>query len=424
MKIPDKYKETGVYHTILTEKYKYQPKSGGKRKKKEERTRYRAVFALLKPNGEWDVRQYTKGGTKREAQNWIDERLREHENKGTKPIIHRKLLFSAFAETYKQALKMRDLATADEELKKVDLMIEFFGNDKLSEIDYERIIAFKQYLFDTPSKRAKKVFDKEKKEYKTVFIETKRQAATVHRYMARLRDLLKQAVTAQKIKSVPHFDKVIAPRLETVRKATITTAEFLRLLRECDTVASNHDRKHLKLPLIASHELGCRIGELQEVTRGDILVIDHKRNSGIVRMPIGKTRPRKYKEVPITKFLYNAIIENRILDKADDEPAFYTYKTYRRAWATLKRLAGIDPLFRWHDLRAVNTTNRKHGGQVGSEVQSQVGHAQGSKMTERHYYRPHFEQLMDSIKPYDDYMEKLLQQENILIIRDNENSKS
>jgi hypothetical protein len=64
---------------------------------------------------------------------------------------------------------------------------------------------------------------------------------------------------------------------------------------------------------------------------------------------------------------------------------------------------------------AVNTTNRTHGGQSQMEVQSQVGHTQGSKMPNRHYYRPHFEQLMDSIKPYDDYMEKLLQQENALI---------
>lgn len=153
---------------------------------------------------------------------------------------------------------------------------------------------------------------------------------------------------------------------------------------------------------------GCRIGELQAITRADILFIDHERESGIVRMPIEKTRPRKYKEVPITRFLYRAIIEHEVLEKEPSEPAFYTYKTYRRSWATLKRLAQIDLSFRWHDLRAVNTTNRKHGGQEEAALQSQVGHAQGSKMTDRHYYRPHFEQLIDSIKSYDDYMERQL----------------
>lgn len=408
MKIPEKYKEHGVYHNVLTEKYKYKSDVGDKRKKKTEPTRYRAVFALLKPNGKWDTQYYTKGKTKREAQNWIDERIREHENKGTKPMVNRKLSFAAFAETYKQTLKMRELATVDEELKKIDIMIDFFSADKLSDIDYDRITEFKAYLYNTPHIRTKQVYDKGKKEWTTIEIKTSRKHATVHRYLARLRDLLKQAAKAQKIKSVPLFDGVIVPRFEEVRKATITTEEFLRLLKECDTTVSNHARSHLKLPLIASYELGCRIGELQEIRVKDILHIDHKKQSGIVRIPIEKTRPRKYKEVPITRWLYDTIMEYGIMDKGADEPAFYTYKTYRRAWATLKRLAGVDPSFRWHDFRAVNTTNRTHGGQDKADVQSQVGHAQGSKMTDRHYYRPHFEQLMDSVESYNDYIQQQL----------------
>ena len=254
MKIPEKYKENGIYHVVLTEKYSYQSKADNKRRKKEVRIRYRSVFALLKPNDEWDISQYTKGKTKREAQNWIDERIREHENKGTKPMINRKLSFAAFAETYKQNLKLRDLATADEEIKKIDVMTDFFSEDKISDIDYDRIIEFKVYLSNNPSIRTKQVYDKEKKEWKTVEIKTLRKPATVHRYMARFRDLLKQVAKAQKIKSVPHFDGVIIPRYEEVRKATITTEEFLRLIKECDTTVSNHTRSHLKLPLIASHE--------------------------------------------------------------------------------------------------------------------------------------------------------------------------
>lgn len=406
MKIPEKYREQGIYHTVLTDKYKYQP--NGKRKAVE-RTRYRAVFALLKPNGEWDVQQFTKGKGKREAQNWIDERIREHENIGTKPMVNRKLSFAAFAETYKQNLKMRELATEDEELKKIDVMIDFFRNDRLADVDYDRSTEFRMYLYETPSVRTKKVFDKAKKEWSVIEIKKNRKHATVHRYMRRLGNLLKQAAIAGKIKNVPHFDGMILPRFEEVRTATITTEEFLRLIQECDTVVSNHDRSHLKLPLIASHELGCRIGELQAVTVKDIVFIDHEKKRGVVQMPIGKTRPRKYKEVPITRFLYDAMMEHGVLDKDDDSPAFYTYKTYRRAWATLKRLAGIDPSFRWHDLRAVNTTNRKHGGQDESESHSQVGHAPNSKMPQKHYYRPHFEQLMDSIEPYDDYMERQFQ---------------
>jgi uncharacterized protein YdcH (DUF465 family) len=36
-------------------------------------------------------------------------------------------------------------------------------------------------------------------------------------------------------------------------------------------------------------------------------------------------------------------------------------------------------------------------------------------MTERHYYRPHFEQLMDSIESYDDYIERQLNKAEVAI---------
>jgi integrase len=408
MKIPKKYEETGIFHSIQPEKYKYQPRTTDRRRKPIEKWRHRAVFALLKDDGTWDIMRNAKPESRREAQDWIDERIRQHHDEGTKPMVNRKVLFSTFAEIYKLKLKKRDLATIDEELKKIDIMIGFFKDDAIRDVDYDRIGQFDQYLFDTPHVRTKKVFDKERNEWMVVEIKTYRQNATVHRYMARLRDLLKQAAKAGKIKSVPVFDDVIVPRLEKVRTSTITTDEFLRLLKECHTVASGHDRAHLKLPLIASHELGCRVGELQAVTRADVLYIDHERRSGIIKMPIEKTRPRKYKEVPITSWLYEVIMENKILEKGENEMAFFEHKHYRRSWGTLRKLAGIDSSFKWHDLRAVNTTNRRFSNQAETDLQKQVGHAEGSRMTDKHYYRPHFEQLMDSIKTYDEYMQPQL----------------
>jgi hypothetical protein len=406
MIIADKHKEAGIFHSVAPERYTYQPKTtDGRRKKIVEEWRYRAVFALLKPDGTWDIRQNAKFTKPKEAQKWIDQRIREHENEGTSPIINRKELFSTFAEAYKLKLKKRDLATYDEEVRKIDLMIHFFKNDTIRDIKYERIGELERHLYDTPYVRTKRIFDKESKQWTETRIETYRKHATVHRYMSRLQDLLKQAAKAGRIKSVPVFDELIVPRFETPRTSTITTEQFFRLLKECDTVVAGHDRAHLKLPLIASHELGCRVGELQAVTRADILHIDHQRKSGVIRMPIEKTRPRKYKEVPITKWLYEVIMENNLLEQPEGEMLFFTYKYYRRAWATLRRLAGIDSSFKWHDLRAVNTTNRKFAKQPKDEAYAQVGHAKRSKMPETVYYRPHFDQLMDSIKPYDEYMQ-------------------
>jgi hypothetical protein len=77
----------------------------------------------------------------------------------------------------------------------------------------------------------------------------------------------------------------------------------------------------------------------------------------------------------------------------------------------------VDPTFKWHDLRAVNTTNRRHSNQNETDLQKQVGHAKGSRMTDKHYYRPHFEQIMESIEGYNDYIsrekEKVFASQNV-----------
>lgn len=326
---------------------------------------------------------------------------REHNDKAH-AFEHRDLTFAEYAESYKASklafiidgkVTKLHLRSGKTECSKVDMMIAFFGSHrKLAAIRRIQAKAFKTHLQGLTSDHTKRPLE----------------PRTVNSYLERLRALLTEAMADDLIASVPDITSLIDKHLEVTRDVTITTPQFFRLLKECDTPIKHggrfRDRKHLRLPLIASHETGCRIGELKDVTRADILHIDHERKSGILRAPIEKSRPRKYKKVPITSWLYDEIMDNGILDLPADAAAFVKFGEYKTAWKKLKELSEIDAGLHWHDLRAVNATNRKYSGQAFDDLQEQVGHTKGSNVTEKHYIRPQDHQLMDSIQGYNDYM--------------------
>jgi len=412
MKIADRYKAKGIYSDIFVEA------SRTNRRGNKVPYKWRAVFAFLTPRGDWDVS--AKKSTDREELNeWLDDQKHRLRTEGSKLMAHRKGSFAEFAEDYKYNLKMRDLATFDEECQKVDLMMQYFKDVRLQDVDYDAITGLKHYLLTTP--QVTKFYRTDRKtgeKYVSKVREIKRTKTTVNRYLSRLKDLLGEAENSKKISAVPSFKRLIEGSAEKARTQSIAPNELIALLQTCEERISGHDAKGLVLPLIAGYETGARVGELKvvkrrgkvnaagEVIEPGILYVDHDRKSGVIAMPIEKTRPTKHKKVPIPRRLYDAMTAAGVWEMDDDELVFPISSNYRHTLKTRLERAGLDTNFHFHALRAVNNTNRRFANQSRDDLQAQVGHAKGSRMSETHYFRPDYIQLMNSIESYDKYVKE------------------
>jgi integrase len=356
--------------TIEKEPYRYTSKKTGKPKVEE---RFRVNFPYLKSDGTLDeIRESYRTPT--EAKERLNELRREHVKKGDR-LEHRNLLFRDYAKNYKNT-KLRKLRTFEGESKKVDLMIEHFGDIKLDKLRREEIKNFKVYLETTTSKRTRKVVDKKTKEVKIEDASKPRSPRTVNTYLQRLRAILNEAVEDEKILTAPSFKGLIDSDLEEHRDKTVTYAEFERLLAACDVVRSNHDRKHLKIVLLGLWELGCRTEELQK-----ILVKDINLNAQICAVWDGKRKKPRQRICYISERLRDALLKMGVMDMPEEARVFGEEKYYARSFNTAKKIAGIDGDFRLNDIRHCHITNKMEAGMDLVAVQKGVGHSAKSAMT-------------------------------------------
>jgi integrase len=397
--IGKRYQKDGIYHNVITEA------RIGKKKS------YRAVFALW-DGKRWHINQRTAGlVTQKDGKDWIAERLREHERKGTKVMLAGKVGFEAFVDSYKAYLNMKSLQTYEQECQKLRTMIEFFGNELLEDIDYLRVMDFKAWLLAKPyarQKRTGKMIE---------IVEHERKDSSAHRYLSRLRHLLKFARKAGKIRSVPEFDDAIVAGNESPKEVSMSHQDFLRLLDACEIVpkGATQNRRRWRLVLIAAYTLGCRAGELWDTRRSDITSLDLKNRVGVItirknKMIRGKSKTTT-KRVAITQWLYDEMEAAGAFDKADDQRLFMWTKEYRGPVVndknSLYKLAGIDPEATFHTLRAASATNRDAAGQDFEALQAELGHAKGSTITRKHYIRPDDRQVIDASAVYNEYLERL-----------------
>jgi integrase len=397
--IGKKYQRDGIYHNVITESKKGKKKS------------YRAVFALW-DGKHWHITQRTAGlVTQKDGKDWIDERIREHEQKGTKLMLAGKIGFATFVESYRAYLRMKGLKTYEQECQKLETMIDFFGNDPLEDIDYLRVMDFKAWMLAKP-------YTRQRRTGKTIeTVEHERKDASAHRYLSRLRHLLKFAAKAGKVRAVPAFDDAIVVGNENPKDVSMSHQDFMRLLEACEVVpkGATENRRKWRLVLIAAYTLGCRVGELWDIRRGDITSLDAKNRSGVITIRKNKTIRGKTKtttkKVAITRWLYDEMEIVQAFDKPEDERLFMWTKEYRGPVVndkySLYKLAGIDPEATFHTLRAANATNRDAAGQDFDALQDELGHAKGSAITRKHYIRPDDRQVIDASSVYNEYLERL-----------------
>lgn len=393
--IGKKHQAAGIYTNVFKE---------GKNGKKKT---YRAVFALW-DGKDWNIQSKREGlVTKADGWTWIDEKQAEHKRTGT-AVMLAKGSFAEFAEKhYKPYLKTKGLKTFDEECRKLDTMTEFFGDEPVKNIDYLRLMEFRDWLMAKPYTRQKRAG----KTVETVSFD--RTDASAHRYGSRLRHLLKFAIKAKQLHALPAFDDFIIADNESPKTVNITHEEFMRMLAACETIpkGGRENRHRWRLVLIAAYTLGCRVGELWEIRRSDITSLDHEKRVGVIEIAKNKIARGKAKtttkKVAITQWLYDEMEAVGAFDKASDERLFMWTKEYRRVIKSLKKLAGVNEEATFHTLRAASATNRDAAGQDFDSLQSELGHAKGSNITRKHYIRPQDKQIIDNAAGYNDYLERL-----------------
>lgn len=365
--------------------------------------RFKAIFEYEKSDGKAE-RITKRFRTQSEAKDHLQKLEREHAIKGSR-IEHRSLLFRDYAETYKQT-NLKKLKSFKGESAKVDLMIEFFGVIKLDKLRRTEIKNFKAYLETTKYLRTRKTWNKSADGFYIEDVSKVRSPRTVNTYLERLRAVLNEAETDEKILAAPSFKGLIDSHLEVSRDKTITFTDFERLLAACDVERSNHNRKHLKLVLIGLWELGCRKEELQK-----ILIKDIDLDSRIVMVWEAKRKNPKQRACYISNRLLNAILENGIMTKSENERAFGEEKYYARSFTTAKKIAGIDEDFRLNDIRHCHITNKIQSGMDLVAVQKGVGHSAKSAMTLDVYTNLQPEYIREAHQKVEDYslrqMEKL-----------------
>lgn len=403
--IGKKHQSVGIYTKVFTEAKKGRKKT------------YRAIFALW-TGKDWSVESKRAGIiTEADGWAWIEEKQEEHKRKGT-AVMLAKDGFAEFAENhYKKYLKTKNLKSYDQECQKLETMIEFFGNEPVKNIDYLRVMDFKAWILAKPYTRQKRLGNT----IKTV--EYERTDTSAHRCLSRLRHLLKFAIKAKQLHALPAFDDAIVGSNENPKDVCMSHQDFLRVLAACEVIpkGATQNRRKWRLVLIAAYTLGCRVGELWDIVRGDITSLDAKKRIGVITIRKNKIIRGKSKtttkKVAITQWLYDEMEAAGAFYKADEERLFMWTKEYRGPVVndkqSLYKLAGVDPEATFHTLRAASATNRDAAGQDFDALQDELGHAKGSPITRKHYIRPADRHIMDASSTYNEYMERLRLESNL-----------
>ncbi|MBX3282580.1 MAG: site-specific integrase [Acidobacteria bacterium] len=371
---------------------------------------YRGIFAIYdERSGRWHSK--TQGGftAKRDAKSWAEERYADLTEKGktaTIASVKGRTNFAAFIEKhYRDYLENdRQLKGAKQEFQKLDVLVEFFGNDRIEDIDLLRVKEFKKWLLARPYTR---------KDGGQEFFLSK---TTSHRYLARLKHLLRYAADTLGTR-VPPFRDLIKKSDEKPKGIKFTFDEFQRMLVACDRLFPRkpENRRRWRLVLVAAYTLGCRVDELYHITRAHIKYIDEENRVGLIELTMPDSRNKIHtKKMPITTWLFEEMEAAGIFHRAAHERLFMWTKAYRKPFDAIKEEAKVNPQGTFHTLRATSATDKAASGQEIETIQQEVGHRKGSVVTSRHYI--HFEdrQILEAASSFNKRLEGLRRHDRVL----------
>lgn len=372
---------------------------------------YRGIFAVYDDKStKWHVSSQTGFTTKRDAKSWAEEKYAELKEKGSAATIASvkgRTNFTGFVDKhYREYLESdRQIKGIKQELQKLDVLIEFFGMDRIEDIDLLRLKEFKKWLLKRPYVR---------KEGGNEFYLS---STTTHRYLARLKHLLRYASDTLGTR-VPPFRDLIKKSDEKPRGVKFTFDEFQRMLLACDRLFPRkpENRKRWRLVLIAAYTLGCRVDELFHIRGADIKFIDEVKRVGLIELNMPDSRNKIHtKKMPITTWLFDEMATAGLFDKSAGERLFMWTKAYRQPFEAIKDEAKVNPKGTFHTLRATSATDKAASGQDLETIQQEVGHRKGSGVTARHYI--HFEdrQIIEAASLFNERLERTRKLDYVLV---------
>jgi len=312
------------------------------------------------------------GPNKKDAQEKLGEKLkeiREGRYRGSDPPPPPdKVRFTGLIDQYEQFLKTKKSYKARKHyLTKIRT---FFGDKLLEEITALDVARFQAELKAKPTR------------YKRA-----RGTADVNRHMADLRAMLNKAVDWEIIPRNP-ADKVEDFPEPAGRNSYLTTDQAKALLKACHS--------HLKPIVLCAIETGMRKSEVLGLRWREI-------RDGQIYLSGERTKNGKPREVPISGPLLAELEKIRKENSAEkvvsaDDVVFKIKKVRKAlvhgkvrvivgpmksvasAWTEAKKRAGIDPSFRFHDLRHTTASWLKMAGVDDYTVMEILGHSDHTMM--------------------------------------------
>lgn len=268
-----------------------------------------------------------KAQTENEAKGLLKKLLHQVDGEGEKFFDAEKITFNDLADYYekhfcqpaeysdgRKASGLRDVSRAKGVLKHFR---KFFGHKKIRSITYGDLLSYKR-LRMTGESHLKKT----------------RSISTMNRELGILRRIFNIGLAQDWLLKNPFKsgDPLIQPSADRIREKILTLEEEVRLLEVC----SEPCRVHIRLIVIALLDTGARSGEMIKLNWQSI---DFENRLILIRSETTKTL--KSRRVAMTDRLYNELLQLWNNSEKDLLASVFKMKTFRKAFATACRLAGI-----------------------------------------------------------------------------------
>lgn len=263
------------------------------------------------------------------------------------------MMFEELVDKYKSYAK-NNKKTWETELCKVRKIEQYFKGKRLKDITPSIIEEYKNYRKNSRTYRG-----------------TTTNTATVNRDLAMIKKMFSIAVNNKWIDENPALNcrvPMFQENNEIIRY--LTDEQEVMLLLCCDK-----EYAYLKPIVLTAIHTGMRFGEIMNLT--------WKRNIDMknryIRITKEMAKSKKQRIIPLSSVLFEELL--RLKENCDGEYLFPNPKTgkpyadIRRAWATVKSRAGIDPEFRFHDLRHHTATKLMDKNVNVSVIKDILGHS-------------------------------------------------
>jgi integrase len=252
-------------------------------------------------------------------------------------------------------------------------------------------------------------------DFKGDLLEEERENSTINRYLAQLKHLVNWSIGRKLMAHSPFFNKTLNPtgikllKGENKRRRRVYADEERCLLAACkqmNTGAHDHVGPIVAARIEAAIDLGLRRGEMLKIKNRDINW--KEKPDPILTIQWGNAKSRKERQIPITATRVRKFLKARRLVGGDEGHPFGSatgeyVKSFRTAWETVLRLAGItDPAeeidgdLHWHDLRHECGSRYADQGMDARHIQMLLGHTD-LKTTER-YLNSNTKRLAEAMK--------------------------